>query len=192
MRIISGDLKGHPLKAVPGKMTRPTSDKIKEAAFQMMGPYFNGGACLDLFAGSGALGCEALSRGMDTCIFIDQSKPAVHTIQTNINALRLSQRAEILKTNALRAIDKMGRGKQRFDLIFIDPPYKKVNYTAVIEALIKQQLINDEAIIYCEHDPDEELPQENMNLTLIKRAQYGKTTAITLYQFLDKGAQDHE
>ena len=80
MRVVSGKCKGHPLKAVPGSSTRPTTDKVKESIFNIIGPYFEGGQALDLFAGSGGLGIEALSRGMDKAIFVDREYKAVATV----------------------------------------------------------------------------------------------------------------
>src|SRR5690625_944768 len=87
MRIISGTNRGLKLKAVPGKNTRPTSDKVKESLFNMIGPYFSGGTCLDLFAGSGSLGLEAISRGIEHATFIDKNGLAIKTIHDNIHKL---------------------------------------------------------------------------------------------------------
>lgn len=97
MRVISGQQGGLRLKPVPGKQTRPTTDKVKESIFNMIGPYFDGGQVLDLFAGSGALGIEALSRGMDRCIFIEAQHPAIQTIRQNLSHTKLSERASVLK-----------------------------------------------------------------------------------------------
>ena len=89
MRVVSGICKGRALKAVPGNTTRPTTDKVKEALFNMIGPYFEGGIGLDLFAGSGGLGIEALSRGLDKVIFIDRDGKAIQTIHENIKTCKL-------------------------------------------------------------------------------------------------------
>ena len=85
MRVVSGKCKGQSLKAVPGNSTRPTTDKVKEAIFNMIGPYFEGGLGLDLFAGSGGLGIEALSRGLERVIFVDRDKSAIGTIHDNLH-----------------------------------------------------------------------------------------------------------
>ena len=103
MRVISGSQKGRILKAVPGKTTRPTTDKVKEAIFNMIGPYFNGGYGLDLFAGSGGLGIEGLSRGLDKVIFIDFDYKAIRTIKENVNICRFESMAEIYKNDWKRA-----------------------------------------------------------------------------------------
>ena len=89
MRVVSGVCKGRPLKAVPGNTTRPTTDKVKEALFNMIGPYFEGGIGLDLFAGSGGLGLEALSRGLDKVVFVDRDTKAIQTIHENIQACKM-------------------------------------------------------------------------------------------------------
>ena len=104
MRVVSGNCKGKALKAVPGNSTRPTTDKVKEAMFNMIGPYFDGGIGLDLFAGSGGLGIEALSRGLDKMIFVDRDGKAIHTIRDNIHSCGFDDRVEIYRNDAERAI----------------------------------------------------------------------------------------
>src|SRR5690625_2707594 len=89
MRVIAGSLKGRKFKAVPGKQTRPTADKVKESIFQIIGPFFDGGTCLDLFAGSGSLGIEAMSRGMEQVVFIDKQPKAIHIINENRKTMRI-------------------------------------------------------------------------------------------------------
>ncbi len=104
MRVVSGICKGKALKAVPGNTTRPTTDKVKEAMFNMIGPYFDGGIGLDLFAGSGGLGIEALSRGLDKMIFVDRDGKAIHTIRENIHSCGFDDQVEIYRNDAERAI----------------------------------------------------------------------------------------
>src|SRR5699024_12217961 len=115
MRVIAGELKGRRLEAVPGKQTRPTSDKVKEATFQMMGPFFNGGRCLDLFAGSGSLGIEAISRGMDYAVFIDKQSKAIHTIYKNIKTMKIEEQTEVARMDAFRALKVTQKNKAKFD-----------------------------------------------------------------------------
>ena len=95
MRVISGSKKGLPLKAVPGTNTRPTTDKVKESIFNMIGPYFDGGIAVDLFAGSGDLGIESLSRGIDLCIFIEKDQKAIQTINENLKKCRFEDQRNI-------------------------------------------------------------------------------------------------
>lgn len=181
MRVIAGNHKGRRLEAVPGNKTRPTSDKIKEAVFQMMGPFFDGGICLDLFAGSGSLGIEAISRGMDYAVFIDRQRTAIQTIDKNIEALKIESQTEVSRMDAFRALRINEKNNACFDLILIDPPYEQVDYTKLIQEIMKQGLVKEGGLIYCEHSPTEDLPQED-NLEVIKQVNYGHTTGITIYR----------
>ncbi|GGA83768.1 16S rRNA (guanine(966)-N(2))-methyltransferase RsmD [Ornithinibacillus halotolerans] len=182
MRVVAGIHKGRQLKAVPGNNTRPTTDKVKEAVFQIMGPFFDGGTALDLFAGSGSLGIEALSRGMDSCIFVDKHPKAIQTIKENTSLLRLDSHVEIFRTDAYRALHAASKRELRFDLIFLDPPYNKVSYTELIGVIMKEQLLNENGIIYCEHDLRDALPEEISGLAIIKHLNYGGTIGVTIYQ----------
>ena len=104
MRVVSGKCEGHPLKAVPGNTTRPTTDKVKESIFNMIGPYFDGGVALDLFGGSGGLGIEAISRGIDKAIFVDRDNKAIKVIHQNLESCRIQEQAEVYRNDAERAI----------------------------------------------------------------------------------------
>lgn len=184
MRVITGDFKGRRLEAVPGKKTRPTSDKIKEAVFQIMGPFFDGGTCLDLFAGSGSLGIEALSRGIDYTVFIDRQRAAIQTIERNIETLNISGQSEVSRMDAFRALRITAKNGGNFDLILIDPPYEQVDYLKLITEIMKLNLLAKNGFIYCEHSPSEELPRSIDNLALIKQVNYGHTTGVTIYRRL--------
>ena len=124
MRVVSGKCKGHPLKAVPGNTTRPTTDKVKESIFNMIG-YFDGGIALDLFGGSGGLGIEALSRGIDKAIFVDRDSKAIKVIHQNLESCRVQEQAEVYRNDAERAVKALIKREMSFDLILIDPPYKE-------------------------------------------------------------------
>lgn len=182
MRVIAGNLKGRRLKSVPGNMTRPTSDKIKEAAFQIMGPFFNGGICLDLFAGSGSLGIEAISRGLDFAVFIDRQRKAIHTIEKNIEMLSIGTQTEVAKMDAFKALRVTANNHSHFDLILVDPPYKQVNFEKLLHEIVKRNLLADNGLIYCEHEQSEILPSDPNKLRILKQVNYGGTTGITIYQ----------
>lgn len=189
MRVISGDLKGRRLKPVPGKLTRPTSDKVKEAVFQMIGPYFSGGLCLDLFAGSGALGIEAISRGMDYAVFIDKERQAIKTIETNIETLNIVDQTEVQKKDAIRILRILEKNNACFNLILIDPPYQHVNYNDILEQIMAHHLLDEAGLIVCEHDDSVELTYVHNDLTMIKQANYG-TSSITIYRHRKGGTND--
>ncbi|ARU62396.1 16S rRNA (guanine(966)-N(2))-methyltransferase RsmD [Tumebacillus avium] len=185
MRVISGDCKGRRLKAVPGTSTRPTTDKVKESMFNIIGPYFDGGWALDLFAGTGGLGIEALSRGIDKAVFLDTDHKAVATIRENVSTLGLTERSEIYKNDARRALDQLaGRGLQ-FELVFLDPPYKLVNYyEELISKLQTLNLLTERAYIVAEHSADVELQGAYGRAKRWRHAEYGEI-AISFYEITE-------
>lgn len=140
MRVVSGEFGGRPLKTLDGKITRPTSDKVRGAIFNMIGPYFNGGRVLDLFAGSGGLAIEAVSRGMSAAVLVEKNRKAQAIIQDNIIMTKAENRFTLLKMEAERAIDCL---TGRFDLVFLDPPYAKETIVATIEALAAKNLLSE-------------------------------------------------
>jgi 16S rRNA (guanine966-N2)-methyltransferase len=176
MRIISGEKKGLPLKAVPGSSTRPTTDKVKESIFNIIGPYFDGGIALDLYAGSGGLGIEALSRGVDKVIFVDQDRKAVSTVKANLSQCDLSAQAEVYRNDADRAIKALIKRDISFSLIFLDPPYAKQKIAAEISILTDHNLLEDDGVIVTEHDVGVRLPEEINELTKVRSETYGDTT----------------
>jgi 16S rRNA (guanine966-N2)-methyltransferase len=182
MRVVSGTCKGHPLKAVPGNTTRPTTDKVKEAIFNIIGPYFEGGLVLDLFGGSGGLGIEALSRGMEKAIFVDRDGKAVQVIRQNVESCRLTERAEIYRNDAERALKALIKREISFDLILLDPPYKDHKIVSLISIIDQNGLLNDTGIIMAEHAVNVELPQNIGRLTKKRYENYG-ITAISIYEY---------
>lgn len=181
VRVISGSRKGRSLKAVPGYTTRPTSDKVKEAIFNIIGPYFSGGHGLDLFAGSGALGIEGLSRGLDKVIFIDHDGKAIQTIKQNIQQCQFRDQAEIYKNDWQRALKSIIRRKLVFSIIWLDPPYKKNIYQEILKQIDYHQLLADDGVVICEHTRENSLPEQIGKLKKWKYEEYG-TTAISIYQ----------
>lgn len=181
MRVVSGICKGRPLKAVPGITTRPTTDKVKEALFNMIGPYFEGGIGLDLFAGSGGLGLEALSRGLEKVIFIDREPKAIQTIYENIKSCKFEEYAEVYRNDADRAIKALIKRNFSFDYLFLDPPYKKQQLVSLMEKVDNHGLVKIDGIVVCEHSFDVELPQAVGRFTQIKHEKYGMI-AVTIYE----------
>ena len=125
MRIISGTLKGRRLATPKGDTLRPTSDRVKESMFNILGKKVEGKVVLDLFAGSGNLGIEALSRGARKVIFVEKSGEAFRLIQRNLLACKMEDRSEILLKDVNQAIHRLGEKEESFDLILMDPPYEK-------------------------------------------------------------------
>lgn len=182
MRIIAGKLKGRHLKAVSGMKTRPTGDKLKEAIFHKIGPFFEGGSCLDLFAGSGSLGIEAISRGMDKVIFVDKAPEAIRVIHKNIQTLHIQPQCEVHRSDAFKSLQKMGDKNIRFDLILLDPPYDKVDYGKLMDEINENDIAHKNCIIYLEHRPDENIHFNKENFKIVNEKKYNTTTSTTILQ----------
>ncbi|GAX90413.1 16S rRNA (guanine(966)-N(2))-methyltransferase RsmD [Effusibacillus lacus] len=181
MRVIAGDFKGRRLTPVPGSSTRPTTDKVKESIFNIIGPYFDGGQVLDLFAGTGALGIEALSRGMDRAVFIEQDAKALQVVRRNVDACKLESRADIYRNDARRAISVLAKRKEQFDLVFMDPPYHFHIIPDLAASLDRHDLLRDTAVIVAEHSKDAVLPDQLESLRRWKLVTYGDTS-VSFYR----------
>ncbi|GEO68538.1 16S rRNA (guanine(966)-N(2))-methyltransferase RsmD [Levilactobacillus acidifarinae] len=180
MRIVAGDFGGRRLKAVPGMATRPTTDKVKEAMFNIIGPYFDGGQSLDLFAGSGGLSIEAVSRGIDRAVLIDRQYAAIKTIKDNVAVTKAPERFEILKRDANRAVQELaGRGEQ-FDLVFFDPPYAQQKIVQQMTQLRELKLLTATGRIICETDQNAQLPETVPGFEFVEQRNYG-ITVLTIY-----------
>ena len=180
MRVIAGDFKGRQISAARGDNTRPTTDKIKENVFNIMGQFFDGGCVLDLFAGSGNLGIEALSRGMDHAVFIDLDVNAIRVIKENIFRLKLQKRAEIYRNDAFKALALLSKKGARFDLIFLDPPYGKISITELIAMIVTNELLNDDGLIMCEYSKGIEIVYDVSSLKELKHELYGSVEILIL------------
>ncbi|MDF2699203.1 MAG: rRNA ((966)-N(2))-methyltransferase RsmD [Haloplasmataceae bacterium] len=181
MRIVSGTLRGRTIKAVPGINTRPTADKVKESLFNAIGQYFEGGMALDLYAGSGNLGIEAISRGIDKCVFVDKDFQAMNTIKENIETLSIKENSETYKMDAFSALNYFKNNRYHFDLVFLDPPYKMQKINDIIKYLEDNQLLNENALIIAECLREDNLLNEYNNVSFKKEYIYG-ITKVTIYQ----------
>ncbi|MGA2319111.1 MAG: 16S rRNA (guanine(966)-N(2))-methyltransferase RsmD [Solirubrobacteraceae bacterium] len=152
MRVIAGSFKGRRLKAPRGRVTRPTSERVREALFAMLGE-INGSSALDLFAGTGALGIEALSRGAGRLVFVERDAAAVRALKENLAALNLGPaRAEVRQADALRALRSARRSEETYDLIFIDPPYGQAHDLGTELSVLLASLLSPGARIVVESD----------------------------------------
>lgn len=133
MRVISGSAKGRKLGAVPGDSTRPVTDRVKESLFNIIGPEIVDAGFLDLFAGTGSVGIEALSRGAESALFIDLNRRAIKTVQANLKLTQLAERAQVIQGNAFSVLE--GLGIQQFDYIYIAPPQYKGLWIKALELL---------------------------------------------------------
>ena len=144
LRVVAGEFGGRPLKTLEGKTTRPTTDKVKGAIFNMIGPFFDGGRVLDLFSGSGSLAIEAISRGMSSAVLVEKDRRAQAVIQENIKMTKSEKQFQLLKMDAARALTQL-TGK--FDLVLLDPPYAKEQIVANITQLEEQGLLAEEVML---------------------------------------------
>ena len=179
MRVVSGNYGGRPLKTLAGKTTRPTTDKVKGAIFNMIGPYFEGGRVLDLFAGSGSLAIEAISRGMDHAILVEKDRAAQQVILENIKMTKESEKFQLLKMSAERVLSNLS---ETFDLVLLDPPYAKEQIVENLELLQEKNLLTEKVIVVCETDKEVELPDKIGKLELTRQKTYG-ISKISIYEF---------
>ena len=177
MKIVSGIYGGRPLKTLEGKTTRPTSDKVHGAIFNIIGPYFEGGRVLDLYAGSGGLSIEAVSRGMSSAVLVERERKAQAVIAENIQMTKEVSKFQLLKMEADRALEQVGG---TFDLVFLDPPYAKEQIVADIEKMAERNLFSQEVMVVCETDKSVELPEEIACLGIWKEKIYG-ISKVTVY-----------
>ena len=134
MRIIAGTARSLPLKTIEGMDTRPTTDRIKETLFNMLQNEISGACFLDLFAGSGQIGLEAVSRGAKEVVFVENNKKAAACIEDNIRFTKFTKETKLIQNDVLTALRSM-EGKYQFDIIFMDPPYKQEHEKQVLEYL---------------------------------------------------------
>ena len=181
MRVISGEYGGRRLIALDGDNTRPTTDKVKESIFNMIGPYFDGGMALDLYSGSGGLAIEAVSRGMDKSICIEKNFAALKVIKENIAITKEPEKFEVRKMDANRALEQFYEEKLQFDLVLLDPPYAKQEIVSQLEKMLERQLLTNEAVIVCETDKTVKLPETIGTLEKTRETVYG-ITQVTIYR----------
>ncbi|WP_259391540.1 16S rRNA (guanine(966)-N(2))-methyltransferase RsmD [Paenibacillus sp. 1011MAR3C5] len=189
MRIIAGAAKGRALKAVPGMNTRPTTDKVKEAIFSMIGPYFDGGIALDLFAGTGGLGLEAWSRGAEKVIFVDKEKISVDIIRHNVRTAGAENASEIYRNDADRALKALAKRDISFTLVFLDPPYRMTEMNEMMGELAAKGMLAPDATIIIEHDASAMYSDDIPGFHQIRTAKYGDT-AVTIYRYIEGTTED--
>ena len=181
MRIIAGEYRSRIIKSVKSNNTRPTSDKIKEAIFSRVGPYFDGGVMLDLFAGSGSMGLEAISRGMSYCYFADISEDAIRVIYDNIHSLKVGEQCTVWKLDFVQVLRKCMTLDLRFDLIYIDPPYQKQDLKVILETICAFDLLNQNGLVIVESLKEEQFDDTIKTLVKEKESEYG-ITKVTYFR----------
>ena len=178
MRVITGSAKGRKLSSVPGSTTRPILDRVKTALFDILRPSIPGTRMLDLFAGSGAVGIEALSEGAAHCVFLDLAQPAVDTIRANLEHTGLTDRAEVRRADAFRYLRQTAHV---FSLVYVAPPqYKGLWIEAVRHIAERPQLLTPGALIVVQIDPSEYEPLTLAGIVETDQRKYGNTLLVFL------------
>lgn len=177
MRVITGSARGAKLKTLEGLSTRPTSDRVKEAIFNIIQFDVEGRRVLDLFAGSGQLAIEALSRGASYAVLVDQSAEAVKVFRDNLKKVKFDQQATVVQSDYLRYLSTC---REKFDLIFLDPPYGENFLEKALQKISEIDILTEGGIIICERPREKQLPAQVGGLNCSKDYCYGKT-AVNLY-----------
>ncbi len=175
LRIIAGQLKGRKLTSVPGSKTRPTADRIREAIFNILAGRIRTTAVLDLFAGTGALGLEALSRGAESAVFVDFNQDAVAVLRRNVTSNGMEKQTRILRWDIVRNLNSLIPFEQRFNLVFMDPPYNKNTIVPVLTNLQHSGCLQNGAMVVIEHCLQEPVPEKCGPFRLSDQRKYRKT-----------------
>lgn len=183
MRVISGKVGGLKLTTLEGLNTRPTADRIKESLFNILNPLINGANILDLFAGSGALGIESLSRGAEHATFIDSVRESIAVIKSNLQHTGLINQAEVYQIDFETGLKKLKEKDKKYDIIFLDPPYGKGMEFKAINWIANLQLLKENGLVILENEQKDELPQEISTLIRTDVRKYGRT-AINFFKLL--------
>jgi 16S rRNA (guanine966-N2)-methyltransferase len=182
MRIIAGILKGRKLASVPGLKTRPTADRVREALFNILGQAPVGAVVLDLYAGTGALGIEALSRGSRWAVFVDHAREATAILDKNLQTCAMRDQARIIKWNIAKNLNCLKGYAKTFTLVFIDPPYRMQMVLPTLSSLARAQCLSDGALIVVEHGAGETLEPVPEPFRLEDQRRYGQTWLTFLIQ----------
>ncbi len=174
--MISGTAKGMRLKSEKGMTTRPTSDMVKEGLFNIIAQYVPGAQVLDLFAGTGSLGIEALSRGADFCLFVDKMESCCRLISQNLDLTRLSDKASIENSDVFHAIERLGYGGNKFDIILLDPPYNKNIVGPTLNYISKNGIIKSGGLVIAERSKKDPVIRNSGSLVIFRERRYGDTS----------------
>jgi 16S rRNA (guanine966-N2)-methyltransferase len=180
MRIIGGRAKGRRLKAPKGQALRPTSARVKEALFNILPHDLSGWRILDLFAGTGNVSLEALSRGAAEALLVDASRSAARAIEENLRRAGFAAKSSVWTVPVLRSLRVLARRNRKFDLIFLDPPYEKDLVGNVMGILAETEILAESGVIVVEHSIREGVEQTYNNLALRDQRRYG-TTVLSFF-----------
>ncbi|HEV8341512.1 MAG TPA: 16S rRNA (guanine(966)-N(2))-methyltransferase RsmD [Candidatus Binatia bacterium] len=191
MRVIGGKVKGHRFKVPKGRAVRPTAARVKEALFNILPHDLSGLKILDLFAGSGNLSVEALSRGAAEAVLVDRSPKLARTIRENLRTLGFADRTQVWTASALQAIRRLAHRRYTFDLVFVDPPYEKGWTGKIVAALGREGLLRQSGMVIAEHSIREEVQESYGSLVLQDRRRYG-STVLSFFRLDDSAAREEK
>jgi 16S rRNA (guanine966-N2)-methyltransferase len=175
MRVIGGAARGRRLKVPKGQATRPTAARVKESLFNILPHDFSGMRVLDLFAGSGNVSIEALSRGAAIAVLVDESPRATAVIRENLRRLSLNERAQVWTAPVARSLRKLAKSGERFDLIFLDPPYDRELVGTTLKTLAQNNALTATGKVVAEHSAREAVKSQYDHLVLNDQRRYGDT-----------------
>lgn len=189
MRVITGSARGKKLKTPQGMQTRPTADRVKEAIFSSVQFEIQNASFLDLFAGSGQMGIEALSRGASSAVFVDTSPDACKLVQENLKLTGFSDKAKVIRSDYLAYL---GRCREKFDMIFLDPPYAEVFLENSMKKISEIDILSDCGIMICERSVDKVIAEDIPGLSKMKEHRYGNTCVTIYRKTIEDGADMSE
>ncbi len=185
MRIIGGTYRGLRLRTLSGPKLRPTTDHMRETLFDVLGPRIEGATFLDAYAGTGAVGIEALSRGARDVVFIEHHRPAAQLIRENLKALEIDSGYVVLTSSVQKGLERLESESERFDIVFLDPPYEEIReYHQTLRRLARGPLIGPESIVIAEHSKHIDLEKSYLTLQQTRLLRHGDTQ-LGLYRLAE-------
>ena len=179
MRVITGTARGRRLKSLEGLDTRPTADRVKEGTFNIIQFDLEGRRVLDLFAGTGQMGIEALSRGAVSAVFVEQRRDAAAIVRDNLKTTLLDNKARVVCGDAMAYL---ASAKEKFDIIFIDPPYAAKLWDNALAAISRFDILSNHGIIVCESPMEQEMPEMQPPHYLHRTYRYGRIKVTTYHR----------
>jgi 16S rRNA (guanine966-N2)-methyltransferase len=176
MRVLAGTLKGQRLTTARGRTTRPTSDRVRIACLDTLMPYLAAGPFLDLFAGAGGVGIEALSRGAPSAVFVERDTITLRALRENVERLGLGDRARVVRDEATRAVRALEQRGEQFAVVFLDPPYDTPSASVALATVATGAVLAADAVVVVQHSTKSPQPDTLDVLGAWKRARFGETT----------------
>jgi len=181
--VISGKLRGLKLATLDSDVARPTTDRVKENLFNIIAPFLEGAYVLDLFSGTGSLAIEALSRGSERAILVDRDRDCIKIIERNISSSHFEEITKVMNLDYIEALNKLSDGNNKFDIIFLDPPYSKGLIDASLKLIDNLKLVVEDGLIVAEKHIEDIVPDKVGFIKLVRKQKYGKTE-LCFYRYL--------